>query len=139
MRRRTFIEGIAAQAAAWPLAARAQQSPSSVIGFLSSGSWDGDDVRRLPPFRQGLGEAGYIEGQNIAIEYPGADNQLDRLPALAAELVHRQVSPICLSSSSHFPLMLYSKIIKPVTLPPGRARSLTKPRAARRPLHQRLL
>ena len=89
MRRRTFIEGIAAQAAAWPLAARAQQSPSSVIGFLSSGSWDGDDVRRLPPFRQGLGEAGYIEGQNIAIEYRGADNQLDRLPALAADLVRR--------------------------------------------------
>jgi putative tryptophan/tyrosine transport system substrate-binding protein len=81
------------------MAAHAQQPAMPVIGFLSSGSWDSDDVRRLPPFRQGLGEAGYIEGQNIAIEYRGADNQLDRLPALAADLVRRQVSLIAAGGS----------------------------------------
>jgi putative tryptophan/tyrosine transport system substrate-binding protein len=101
MRRREFIKVIAGSAAAWPLAARAQQSAATpVIGFLSSSSWDNDDGRRLPPFRQGLNEAGYVEGRNVAIEYHGAENQLDRLPALAADLVRRRVSLIALAAKS---------------------------------------
>ena len=99
MRRRDFIKGIIGSATAWPLAARAQQSATPVIGFLSSSSWDNDDARRLPPFRQGLNEAGYVEGQNVAIEYHGAENQLDRLPALAADLVRRRVSLIATGGS----------------------------------------
>src|SRR5215469_1948673 len=99
MRRREFIKVIAGSAAAWPLAARAQQSATPVIGFLSSSSWDSDDARRLPLFRQGLNEAGYVEGRNVAIEYHGAENQLDRLPALAADLVRRRVSLIATGGS----------------------------------------
>ena len=86
-------------AAGLPLAARAQQTATPVIGFLSSSSWDNDDARRLPPFRQGLNEAGYVEGQNVAIEYHGAENQIDRLPALAADLVRRRVSLIATGGS----------------------------------------
>ena len=70
-----------------------------VIGILSSSSWDIDNARRLPPFRQGLSEAGYAEGRNVTIEYRGAENQLDRLPALAADLVRRHVSLIKTSGS----------------------------------------
>jgi putative tryptophan/tyrosine transport system substrate-binding protein len=65
-----------------------------VIGFLSSASREIDDVRRLPPFRQGLKETGFIERQNVAIEYRGADDRIDRLPALATDLVRRRVSLI---------------------------------------------
>jgi putative ABC transport system substrate-binding protein len=98
-RRREFIRLVGGSAAAWPLAALAQQSATPVIGFLSSSSWDNDDARRLPPFRQGLNEAGYVEGRNVAIEYHGAENQIDRLPALAADLVRRRVSLIATGGS----------------------------------------
>ncbi|MGA8695672.1 MAG: ABC transporter substrate-binding protein, partial [Xanthobacteraceae bacterium] len=93
MRRRDFIAAVGGMAT-WPLTVRAQQPAMPVVGFLSSASRDMDDVRRLPPFRQGLNETGYIEGQNVAIEYRGADYRIDRLPALATDLVRRRVSLI---------------------------------------------
>ena len=92
MRRRDFIQGLAGSATVLPLAARAQQTPMPVIGWLSSGSRETDDVARLPPFRLGLNETGFTEGRNVLIEYRRADDQIDRLPALAADLVRRQVS-----------------------------------------------
>jgi putative tryptophan/tyrosine transport system substrate-binding protein len=92
VRRRDFIALIGGSAFALPIAAGAQQ-PVPVIGYLSTGSPESDDFR-LIAFRQGLNQTGYVEGQNVAIEYRWAPAQYDRLPALAADLVRRQVTVI---------------------------------------------
>ena len=92
MRRRNFLALVGGTAITWPLAARAQQ-PIPVIGFLSLGSLEAD-TGRMNGLRRGLAEIGYVEGQNVAIEYRGAQYQYDRLPALAVDLIRRPVAVV---------------------------------------------
>jgi putative ABC transport system substrate-binding protein len=93
VKRRTFIAGLGS-AAAWPVAVRAQQPAVPVVGYLSAQSAEVEYKIVTVPFLQGLKETGYVEGQNVAVEYRYAENQLDRLPALAADLVRRRVAVI---------------------------------------------
>ena len=96
MKRRTFIAGLGS-AVAWPVVARAQQPAMPEVGWLSSRNSETDGYV-LPAFRQGLNRQGYVEGQNVTIEYRWSDTQDDRLPALAADLVRRQVAVFAISA-----------------------------------------
>jgi putative ABC transport system substrate-binding protein len=98
MRRRAFIAGLGS-AAAWPVVGRAQQPAMPVIGYIGTGSRE-SDAFRLPSFKQGLSEAGFLEGRNVMIEYRWAEGQNDRLPDLAADLVRRRVNVIAVPAST---------------------------------------
>src|SRR6516165_7949491 len=92
MKRRAFIAGLGS-AAAWPVVARAQQAAMPVVGFVNGGSADAT-AGRVAAFHKGLGETGYVEGQNVAVEYNWLEGQFDRLPALMADLVRRRVAVV---------------------------------------------
>ena len=98
MRRRKFIAGLGS-AAVWPFVARAQQRGMPVVGYLGGQSAEVDYKVVTLPFLQGLKERGFVEGQNVTVEYRWAENQFDRLPALAADLVRRRVAVIVASGT----------------------------------------
>ena len=134
IRRRRFMS-LLGGAAAWPLAARAQQRAIPVIGYLNLGSPE-SDAPRLTGLRRGLNQAGYVEGRNFVIEYRWAANQADRLPALAAELVRLQVSVIVAAglppalaakAATNLPVQLPTKLEMAVNLKSAKALGLAIP------------
>ena len=94
MKRRDFITLLGGAAAIWPLAARAQQEVKPVIGYIGFGALD-NSVLYLAAFRKGLGDAGFVEGQNVAIEYRWLEGRYDRMPEVTAELARRDVAVVC--------------------------------------------
>jgi putative tryptophan/tyrosine transport system substrate-binding protein len=146
IRRREFITGIVSVAASLAVA-RAQQPTIPLIGFLNAGS-PAERTNLVAAFRQALGEAGYVEGRNVSIEYRWAENQYNRLPALVADLIRRQATvivtpaalaaktatttiPIVFSSGSDPVTSWLVTKLMPVTLPPGRLRLATRPNLRR--------
>ena len=103
MRRREFLGVLSGASVAWPIAARAQQPAMPVIGFLHSAS-PGPFAHLVAAYRQGLKDTGYVEGENLAVEYRWAEGQFDRLPSLAADLVRRDVRLIAAFGGSTSPL-----------------------------------
>ena len=122
LRRREFITLLGGAAVAWPLAARAQRPAVPVVGYLDS-RVAATSADQVVLFRRGLNQAGFIEGRNVAVEFRWAEGQLDRLPALAADLVRRQVTP-----PSSVTAFLYSRRSGPR---PPRFRSFLSPVAIR--------